>query len=155
MDPKEFEKYQFLRLYSIDLDTALHTFRVLKRYRRDDVRFIILRDIAIAYARPFSANKGNFIPTDTLQQKHVPPASRALHKELLRLRNEQFAHTDLKFYNPKVARFGSETKKWYPMSFKGYDYNALLQQIDEIEHLIRAVEQSVNAEITKCEHAFP
>ena len=155
MDPTEFEKYQFLRLYSIDLDTALHVFRVLKRYKRDDVRFILLRDIAIAYARPFSGNEGKLIPKHKLQEKHVPPTSRALHKELLRLRNEQFAHTDLKFYNPKVARFGSKANKWYPMSFKGYDYNALLRQIDAIEQLIRAVEQSVNTEIRKCEKTFP
>jgi len=154
MDPAEFEKYQFLRLYSIDLDTALFTIRILKRYRRDDVRFILLRDLAVAYARPFSGNEGRLISKHKLQAKHVPSASKELHKELLRLRNEQFAHTDLKFYNPKVARFGSATKPWYPMSFKGYDYGTLLRQLDAIENLIRAVEQSVNAEITKHETAF-
>lgn len=154
MDTKEFEKYQFLRLYSIDLDTALHTFRILKRYKREDIRRVLLRDVAVAYARPFSGNKGQLIPKHQLQEKHVPVGGRGLHEELIRLRNEQFAHTDLKFYRPKVARFGSGAQKWFPMAFRGYDYGHLFRQLTAIESLIKYVEHSVRVEIGRYEQDF-
>ena len=100
MDAAQFEKYCFLRLYSIDLDTALHTIKVLRRYKRPDVRYPLLRDIAVTYAHPFSGNEGDHIHNDRLSsRKHVPKHLRKLHDELIRLRQEQFAHTDLKFYS--------------------------------------------------------
>lgn len=76
---------------------------------------------------------------------------RELHTELLRLRKEQFAHTDLKFYGPKVAKFHGKTKPCFPMSFKGYDYGSLLKQITRIELLIRSVEGSIQTEIAAYE----
>lgn len=67
---------------------------------------------------------------------------------------EQLAHTDLKFYNPKVAKFRGAAKPWFPMSFKGYDYENLLSQISEIEKLVREVERSIQSELTNYETAL-
>lgn len=154
MNETEFEAYKFFRLYSIDLDTAGHTLRILRRYKRDDVRYILIRELAITYARPFSDNKGILIKNHKLTERVVPAEFKLLHKELLRLRNEQFAHTDLRFYKPKVARFGTPEKPWYPMSFKGYDYSSLLRQISDIGRLIRAVEASLLAKLQTLEGEF-
>ncbi len=155
MDTVTFEKYCFLRLYAIDLDTALHTVKVLRRYKRADVKYPLLRDISVAYARPFSGNEGEKISRHQLSSgKRIPKAMKDLHTELLRLRKEQFAHTDLKFYRPRVAKFHGKTKPWFPMSFKGYDYTTLLKQLPQIEALIRAVESSVQAEIANYEAAL-
>ena len=155
MDRATFERYCFLRLYAIDLDTALHTIKVLRRYKRPDVQYPLLRDIAVTYARPFSGNKGELISKDLLSSgKHVPKSMRELHKELVRVRKEQFAHTDLKFYRPKVAKFHGATKPWFPMSFRGYDYGTLLNQLRQIESLIRLVESSVQTEISRHEAAL-
>lgn len=152
MDAATFERYCFLRLYAIDLDTAFHTIKVLRRYKRADVQFPLLRDIAVTYARPFSINKGEEIRKDRLSsRKHVPKPLRALHEELIRVRMEQFAHTDLKFYRPKVSKFTGTTKPWFPMAFKGYDYAALLRQIPQIEELVREVERSIQTELANYE----
>lgn len=152
MDAVTFERYCFLRLYAIDLDTALHTVKILRRYKCADVQYPLLRDIAVTYARPFSGNDGEHISRHCLSsRKHIPKVMRELHTELLRLRKEQFAHTDLKFYRPKVAKFHGKTNPWFPMSFKGYDYGALLKRLPQIETLIRAVESSVQAEIASYE----
>jgi hypothetical protein len=143
MDSSAFEKYCFFRLYSIDLDTALHTIRVMRRYKRQDVLVPLLRDVAVTYARPFSVNRGKEISKHQISSKsHVPKPNRPLHDELVRLRMEQFAHTDLQYYRPRVAKFSGRTKPWYPMSFKGYDYAGLLGRIAEIEELIVAVEHN-------------
>jgi hypothetical protein len=155
MDTVAFEKYCFLRLYAIDLDTALHTIKVLRRYKRADVQYPLLRDIAVTYARPFSGNEGNHISKHHLSSRdHVPKNMRSLHAELLRLRMEQFAHTDMKFYRPKVAKFPGKGKPWFPMSFRGYDYGALLSRVAEIEELVRAVEGSIQSGLATYEAAL-
>lgn len=154
MDAYKFERYCFLRLYAIDLDTALHTVRVLRRYKRADAQYPLLRDIAVTYARPFSTNKGEKIRAHCLSMRHVPAAMRELHRELVRLRNEQFAHTDLKFYRPNISKFRNETKSWFLMSLKGYDYKSLLNQLAAIESLIRLIGESIQAEIAEYEATF-
>lgn len=154
MDAVDFEKYCFLRLYAIDLDTALHTIKVLRRYKRADVQYSLLRDIAVTYARPFSGNEGDKIPNHRLQKKHIPIRLKHLHEELVRLRKEQFAHTDLKFHRPKVAKFPGTAKPWFPMAFRNYNYDNLLSQLSEIEELIRDVERSIQFELATYEGAL-
>lgn len=153
MTAEDFENYKFLRLYSIDLDTTQHTIRVLKRYKRDDVRIPLIREVAVSYGRPFSKNHGEVLDNHTLSKDNVPMWAKGLHRELMRLRNQQFAHTDMKFYNPKVARFGTAERPWFPMAFKGYDYTSLLGQIPEIEILVREVVTNLHNEISRLERS--
>ncbi|RYG88452.1 MAG: hypothetical protein EON58_19980 [Alphaproteobacteria bacterium] len=147
MSPQEFEQYCFLRLYSVDLDTAAKAIPILRRYRRNDVRFALLRDIAVIYSRPFSVNRGKLIKKHVLSLKHVPSSLRPLHDRLLKLRNTQFAHTDLDFNSPKVMRLGTEGRPIYAMSLKSVDYAQLLTHDSDISRLINAVAASVNAAI--------
>jgi len=154
MTEKEFEKYCFLRLHSIDMDTAYHTIKMIKRYKRDDIKVALLRDIAVTYARPFTGNKGIKISKHFLSESHVPKQFKSLHKKLLELRNRQFAHTDFRFHKPKVMRWSGDTGKAYPMSFKSFDYLGLLRQLPEIEKLIKAVESSINKEAKQYESCF-
>lgn len=155
MDADTFEKYSFLRLYAIDLDTALYTIKTLRRYKRTDVQYPLLRDIAVTYVRPFSGNKGESGAKDQLSsRKYVPKPMISLHKELVRVRMEQFAHTDLKFYHPKVTKFRDAPNPWFPMALKSYDYGILLKQLSKIEELVRAVESNVQAEIANYEVAL-
>ena len=58
MTKADMERYYFYRLYVIDFDAAKHTFEVLRRYKRNDIRFYLLRDLVMCYSRPFSGNKG-------------------------------------------------------------------------------------------------
>ena len=148
------EQYYFYRLYSIDFDTTRHTLRVLKRYRRQDVRVSILRDIVVSYARPFSGNRGENTRNHQLVKKFVPVEFRALHEELLRLRCEQFAHTDRTYYKPKAANWSRPGRKWFPMSFRGYDYYKLDAQVPTIERLVAAVERKLQLEIDSIEIRF-
>ena len=155
MNEKDFEKYCFLRLHSVDMDTARHTLKMLKRYRKNDIKVVMLRDIAVTYARPFVSNKGIHIPKHTLSEKqHVPKTLKHVHKRLLELRNSQLAHTDISFHKPKVMRWKGDKYDTYPISLKSFDYLGLLRQINEIENLINAVEASLCDEIKSCESQF-
>lgn len=151
---KEFEKYCFLRLHSVDMDAALDTLKILRCYRRDDVRVALLRDLAVIYSRPFSHNRGHKIPKHILSEKHVPKHLKGIHKRLLDLRNYQFAHTDLTFHKPKVSRWPTESGHIYPMSFKSFDYLGLFRQLSEIEALVREVAASINSEARSYEARF-
>lgn len=149
------EPYYFLRMYSVDFSTARVAIKVLKRYRRHDVQYALLRDLIVAYVRPFSTNKGPQSKHTLGVKQHVPPLMKPLHEELVRVRMQQFAHTDLTYYSPSAMAFKGPNGEFYGygMMFKGYDYAALLRKLPEIEELIRAVESSVNAEIAKQEAA--
>jgi hypothetical protein len=149
MSPEKFEAYKFLRLCSIDLDTVGQTLRLLRRYKKQDVRIALVREVAVSYGRPFTKNHGDLVKNHKLSRKYVPFWAKALHDELLRLRNQQFAHTDIKFYEPKVAHFTLTGRPWFPMSFKGYDYPALLAQLPQIQQLVNEVDQNLCEELER------
>lgn len=146
---KQLEQYHFYRLYSIDLDTTKGSLRILKRYRRKDVRYCLLRDIVVSYCRPFSGNKGEKILNHKLYEKFVPEEFRPIHKELVGLRNQLFAHTDYTFRQPKVVNWSRGSIKWFPMQFRGYDYAKLDRRISEIEKLVTIVEKNLQTKINK------
>lgn len=147
MNKKTFEQYQFIRLWEHDVNLAFYTLKILKRYKKDDVRNALLRDIIVTYARPFSSSKGKEIKKHKLSLKFVPSQKRNLHNELIDLRNQLFAHTDLQYKNPKVGKWDFGHYKMYPMSFKGFDYKKLHRKIDEITNLITEVHQNLKDKI--------
>ena len=151
MTPQQFEQYCFYRLYSIDLDTVRHSLRMLKRYRRQDVRHSILRDVVVGYARPFSGNKGKLFNKHQLSTKTVPSELRSLHSEMLDVRMRILAHTDYEFRNPRLARWPTSIGPIFPMSFRVYDIGKLDTRLPEIERLVKAVESSVNAKVRTIE----
>ena len=67
------------------------------------------------------------------------------------MRKEQFAHTDLKFYRPKVGKVILSGKLYYPMQRRAYAYGSLLGQLDEIEQLVHKVAESIQIEIAEYE----
>lgn len=148
---QEREQYHFLKLYTIDFDTAKHILKVLKRYRRKDVRYCILRDLIVTYCRPFSGNKGEHISKHTLTVKVVPKELRSLHNELLDMRNQLFAHTDYTYRQPKVINWSTDTYKWFPLQFRGFDYEKLDRRVSEISKLILAVESNLQKRIDSIE----
>ena len=141
------EQYQFNRLCEHDLNLAIYTLKILKRYKKDDVRNALLRDIVVTYARPFSLNKGKEIKKHKLSLKFVPSQKRNLHNELIDLRNQLFAHTDLPYKNPKVGKWDFGHYKMFPMSLKGFDYKKMHRKIDEITNLISMVHQNLKDRI--------
>lgn len=160
MTPQDHEDYLFLRLYSIDLQTAGQTLKAMRELKEDDQitdkgRFLgpMLRDVVVTYARPFSGNRrsGNKGPLHRLPETHVPTSSRPLHEEVMRWRKQMVAHTDIDAKDPRVARFGTAEKPWFPMAFRAV---SLMPRLAEIESLVAAVESSVNAKIREIEAAL-
>jgi hypothetical protein len=150
----KFENYKFLRLHLVDMNTALGTLKMLKRYRRDDIKVALLRDIAVIYSRPFSGNRGKTGKHFLSEKKYVPVEYRDLHDKLLDLRNKQFAHTDALFHDPKFMKWKGDKGVSFSMSFKTFDYLGLLRNLKNIEALIKSVESNINLAAREYEKDF-
>lgn len=145
------ELYKLYRLYIMDFDMALHTLDVLRkcakgtsRYRLlQKVRYCLLRDAVVSYARPFSGNRGILYPAHSLKECFIPKKFLGLHRKLFQLRLQLFAHTDLAFKDPKVAQFG----KFFPISVKAFDYESLNEAVDQIHEMVSDVQNNLQVEI--------
>ncbi|BEQ15764.1 hypothetical protein [Desulfoferula mesophila] len=151
---KQYQKYLFYKVYTIDFDTALRTLRVLSRYRKNDVRYCLLRDIVITYCRPFSKNKGSNFHNSLRSKKFVPQIFLPFHTELMAVRNQLFAHTDLTYYRPQVVNWSTPGQIRFPMAFKGYDYAKLNARVSEIKKLVNSVAQKLQNEIDQMEKIY-
>jgi hypothetical protein len=141
MTSQELEEYCFLRLYSGDLNGCRHVLRMIRRYRKPDIRYALIRDLAVTYARPFSGNDRKVRGKHSLSLDYVPTEHRGIHRRLCDLRNFQFAHSSLKFHNPKLAQFGDLVA----MSRKSVDFAQLDRSLIDIEILVVQVESNINS----------
>ncbi|WET13064.1 hypothetical protein P3S72_13330 [Pseudomonas sp. D3] len=138
------EGYFFHYMYSVDFEAALDSIKLIKRYKRPDVKFALLRDVTVAYIRPFSKNRGRKAKHELGVNDVVPKHLRDLHDVLYKLRSEQFAHTDLTYYDPKSVIYGEGPTS---LVYNGFSYEGLLARLPEIEELVKAVESVVIARI--------
>jgi len=137
---EELENFCFLRLYSSDLNDCRHLIRMIRRYRRNDVRYALLRDLAVTYSRPFSGNSKKVKGKHYLPLSYVPAEHNEMHRRLFDLRNFQFAHSSLKFHDTRIAKLGNIVAT----SRKSVDFAYLDRSLLEIERLIVSVEANVN-----------
>ena len=93
---------------------------MLKTYEQLNLRFLIVRDAIISYARPFSDNNGILLKKWKLPEKFIPKKYKDLHKELINMRDRVIAHSDMDFIDPSVVNRSSSKGKWFPMSLKNF-----------------------------------
>lgn len=129
-------QYRFLVMYGEDIGRALGSLWLVKEQTDTRVRECLLRDIVIAYARPFSLNRSATGVTHRLSLNVVPRDLQELHRELCTLRNQLFAHTDLAARRPRVTSLTEHIKF---IKSEDADYDDLLSRIDQIEALLQAV----------------
>lgn len=149
------ELYKLYRLYSMDFDMALHTLGILRKYPKgtnryrllQEVRYCLLRDAVVSYVRPFSGNRGILYPAHSLKESFIPKKFLGLHKKLIQLRLQLFAHTDLAFKDPKVVQLG----KFFPISIKAFDYESLSDEMNRICDMVSDVQNNLEVEIRALE----
>lgn len=139
-------EYRFLALYSQDMAIALSTLSKLRQRQTDDFCEMMLRDIIIAYSRPFSSNRGPDSTRHRLSLEFVPQECRALHVELMDLRNRLFAHTDMSARKPVVKSYPGNANF---IAIRDADYATLLSRIDDIEALIGKTWQALGAALRR------
>jgi hypothetical protein len=147
-------EYLFLRLSRIDFEEARESLALLARYRRRAVRYCILRDVIVTYARPFSRNRDREGRPHQLKTASVPLEMRRLHHELIRLRDQAFAHSDHEFRRPNVTRIRFAEKNRYFLGFSIPSFDALEQSADEIQELIAHMHKLMETRISSWEGAL-
>jgi len=147
----EEDTYTLYRLYQRDFDEALHTMRLMRRYRRPEVRYCLLRDAVIAYCRPFSGNRGHVHNRHKLPLRFVPRGSRSIHDDLVRRRHGLIAHTDIKERRPQIARWPARGRFVYLLGVAHGDWGSLDRKIGAVQALVEAVTASLAIEIERLE----
>jgi hypothetical protein len=153
-EKREIELYSFLRLCWMDFDGVRDSLVGLAAINKKDVRYRLLKEIVVSYARPFSANHGVLKWDRRLPREIVPVEFLPLHDKVMNLRNERFAHTDIPQFNPKVARWKTQRGWGYPMSFKGFDYETINCEVELLAQLVKQVTSGLFIEIKKIEDKF-
>lgn len=104
----------------------------------------------VSYSRPFSGNRGTLLRTHFLPVKGIVPKElRPLHRYLLSLRMQLFAHTDLARREPKVTRWRAKGRIQSPMTFLALDFRQLDQRTPEITVLVATAETALNQRIAE------
>jgi hypothetical protein len=138
---KIIEQYNFYMLADTDMNQALNTLKLIRRYKKKDVINALIRDVVVTYSRPFTYCKGNYKTKYMLDKdEFVPKKFHALHEKIIRYRHQVFAHTDLTLRKPRLGRlqFGSGNR--YAMSCKiisPRDFENYLPKIGETIHQVK------------------
>lgn len=70
-------------------------------------QLVYLRDAVVSYGRPFSTNRGIHTKKHNLEEDFIPNNYLELHREIIRLRNTLFAHSDIAERNPCLVILGN------------------------------------------------
>lgn len=152
MDDKlDFEEYLFLRMFSMDIDDVRYGLAEFEKPEFSPLRYRLLRDAIVSYGRIFSKNYGKKIRRHSAPISFVPAEHLALHKELISLRDQRFAHSDLTVANPRIARWKTKNGWAYPISFKGFGYERFEQRLDQMRKLVRVVRDAIERDIMRYE----
>lgn len=143
----ELENYCFMRHCSNDLLKARQRLDLVAKQPDREVKGALLESAIVVYARPFSGNRGKHKKKYRLTRSYVPKDLRALHKELIDLRNEYFAHTDVGRQDSKVMNHGP----MFMMTLKVPDFASLCSRDAEVAKLFQEVESRINTRLEAIE----
>tara|TARA_R110001592_G_scaffold229740_1_gene486407 strand:+ start:1693 stop:2166 length:474 start_codon:yes stop_codon:yes gene_type:complete len=122
MNKKHDDKLALENLSIIDMERVILSIDCISGTESPHIKAALFRDAVISYAKPFLKNKfsdnskGLCISTN-----HVPKNLKSVHKEVLDLRNELIAHTDMAIQNPEISRYKDEIGEMkYWVSVTGY-----------------------------------
>lgn len=151
----EEEFYVFLRFADGDISQALIALDHLPEVEADFLRLCLLKDAAISYCRPFKKSRGAFNKSLKLDNSYVPVCFIGLHTELVDLRDQVFAHTDIDVRSPVLHCWTREPKPIFPIQFKSHNYPQLLAREQEMRSLFIAVLGLVRGKQSELEARFP
>jgi hypothetical protein len=144
MGTKYDDQLALAHLSLIDMERVQRSIEYLRGTEEMDLKAALFRDAVVSYAKPFSSNrysdqtKGLRISSD-----HVPKEQKALHDEILALRDELIAHTDMPVQNPKIEKYQDEVGQNYSMSVSGYETIHKEHLIEPLLKLAKAVHGSL------------
>jgi hypothetical protein len=133
-------------MYAEDFVHAIASLLHAKNQPDGWLRDCLFRDMIISYARPFSGNRAPGIKNHRLKDGRVPVPHRTLHRELISLRNQLIAHTDLPRRNPRVKSPWGSVKH---VSYDGPKYEDLYSRLGSIEALFTEMREGLDTDLRR------
>jgi hypothetical protein len=126
------------------MERAQKSIELSQRTNDAYLRAALFRDAVISYAKPFLNNcysdnsKGLRI-----SDNHVPQELKGAHVEILALRDQLIAHTDMTVQRPKIDKYTAEDGPTYSLSVTGYETIHKDHLVEPLLKLGRTVHRSL------------
>jgi len=144
MCSKHDDQLVLAHLSLIDMERVQKDIEYLQGASEKDLRAALFRDAVVSYAKPFSNNryrdgsKGLCISSN-----HVPKDLKRTHDEVLALRDQLIAHTDMTIQTPRVDKYRDEEGDNFSLSISGYETIHKEHLIEPLLKLAQAVRTSL------------
>ena len=144
MGMKHDDQLALAHLALIDMDRVQKSIECLRDTHDKYLKSALLRDAVISYAKPFSGNRFSDQSKGLrISDNHVPKELADTHKEILALRDELIAHTDMTLQKPEIGKRQDEVGHNYSMTVSGYETIYKDHLIDPLFNLAKAVHASL------------
>ena len=121
MNDEAKQRYALHHLALLDMERVVSSMDLLASFDDKHVREALFRDAVVSYAKPFSNNRG-LAGSGGLRvdDSYISVSLRSVHKEVLALRNQLFAHMDIDRQAPDVSVELIDGEKEVIFSVTGY-----------------------------------
>ncbi|MDO8263593.1 MAG: hypothetical protein Q7T21_10245 [Gallionella sp.] len=144
MSEKHDEQLALAHLSLIDMERVQKSIEYLRGTDDKYLKAALFRDAVISYAKPFSTNRySDRTKGLRISEKHVPRNLLDIHKEVLALRDELIAHTDMIIQKPTIDKYQDDMGQNYSMTVSGYETIHKDHLIDPMLKLAKAVHGSL------------
>ena len=144
MSAKHDDQLSLAHLSLIDMERVQKSIEFLCGTDDKYLKAALFRDAIISYAKPFSNNRYSNKTTGLrIADSHIPKGLMSAHKELLALRDELVAHTDMTIQKPKIDKYQDDMGHNFSLSASGYETIHKDHLIEPLLTLARAVHSSL------------
>ncbi|MGE3809563.1 MAG: hypothetical protein AB7K24_33280 [Gemmataceae bacterium] len=122
MSSKHEDQLALAHLALIDMERAQKSIELSQSANDPYLQAALFRDAVISYAKPFLSNRYSDNSKGLrISDNHVPQEFRGAHDEILALRDQLIAHTDMTVQKPKIDKYTGDNGPTYSMSVTGYE----------------------------------
>lgn len=144
MGAKHDDQLALAHLALIDMERVQKSIEYLLCTDDEYLKSVMFRDAVISYAKPFISNRFSDQSKGLrISENNVPKELAAAHKEILSLRDELIAHTDMTVQKPKIEKYQNEVGHNFCITVSGYATIHKDYLIDPLLKLAKAVHTSL------------
>ena len=120
----------------------------LNELKDEHLRAALFRDAVVSYVKPFSGNRGVHTKKGLkINETGIPKELKAVHKEIVGIRNELFAHMDLKRQMPQLDVYKIKGKKHVSFTVTGYEKVYADHLIEPLKQLAKIAQSYLMKEL--------
>jgi hypothetical protein len=140
MSGKHDDRLALAQLSLIDMERVQGNIEHIRNSDDKYMKDVLFRDAVISYAKPFLDNRHSDGSRGLrISDKCIPKELRDVHEEILALRDELIAHTDMTIQSPRIEKRQDDLGNNYSMTVTGYDTIHREHLMDPLFKLAKAV----------------